>query len=273
MKFDSQVTPDQQNQSQIGVDMDREFVQDAHEAPEQSSKADARDTPTCGCSGKHGKGAGEGHKQSSCGCGGKGHKKGHGHGDAYHGCAHEDEVVDDHLSDEQEADQVGSEAFDELRQAQELAAQMQDRYTRLQAEWENFRKRTAQEAEATKTRSTQYLVEALIPVLDDIERALEHGQQANPEGEFKAFCEGLAAVHGKLLSALESKARLEVIDPAGEPFDALKHQAVGHVENAEVFEDTVADVYQKGYEQAGYVIRPAMVTITTGGPQRPSDEA
>lgn len=269
MKRDSQINPDQQNQSQIGVDMDREFVQDAHEAPEHPTEADARDTPGCGCSGKHGKGSGEGHKQGSCGCKGK---HDHGQEGEGHACAAEDTGASQDQNDEN-ADHGDSDASDELRQAQELAAQMQDRYTRLQAEWENFRKRTAQEAEATKTRSTQYLVEALIPVLDDIERALEHGQQANPEGEFKAFIEGLTAVHGKLLSALESKARLEVIDPSGEPFDALKHQAVGHVENADVYEDTVADVYQKGYEQAGYVIRPAMVTITTGGSQRPSEEA
>jgi molecular chaperone GrpE len=65
---------------------------------------------------------------------------------------------------------------------------------------------------------------------------------------------------------------VEVIDPAVEPFDALQLQAVATVDDAEAYDETVAAVYQKGYKMGGKVIRPAMVTVTTGGPKRPAEE-
>ena len=73
----------------------------------------------------------------------------------------------------------------------------------------------------------------------------------------------------------ERRSRTAPIDPAGEAFDALEHQAVGQVEDASVPDETVAQVYQKGYRLGKKVIRPAMVTISTGGPKREveSDDA
>lgn len=174
---------------------------------------------------------------------------------------------------EQAQDEIANEApSDPLAEAQEQARAFQDRFLRLQAEWDNYRKRTAQEAQQQRARAAEHLFEALIPIIDDLERALDHAETSKPEGEFAAFVEGVSAVHSKFVSALEAKG-LVTIDPAGEPFDALKHQAVGQVEDEEQYEDTVAAVYQKGYELGGYVLRPAMVTITTGGTQRPAQEA
>ena len=65
---------------------------------------------------------------------------------------------------------------------------------------------------------------------------------------------------------------MEVINPAGDPFDALEAQAVGTGPDEEAYDETVHDVYQKGYKMGKKVIRPAMVTITTGGPKRPKEE-
>ena len=70
-----------------------------------------------------------------------------------------------------------------------------------------------------------------------------------------------------------AKEGVEPIDPAGEPFDPLAHQAVGRVEDAEAFDETVAQVYQKGYKMGDKVIRTAMVTVTYGGPKRPVEQA
>ena len=67
------------------------------------------------------------------------------------------------------------------------------------------------------------------------------------------------------------KQGVEVIDPAGQPFDPQDHQAVGRVENADEYDETVADVYQKGYRLGGKVVRPAMVTVTYGGAKRPAE--
>ena len=69
------------------------------------------------------------------------------------------------------------------------------------------------------------------------------------------------------------KQGVEVIDPAGQPFNPMDHQAVGRVENADEYDETVADVYQKGYRMGGKVVRPAMVTVTYGGAKRPAEPA
>ena len=113
----------------------------------------------------------------------------------------------------------------------------------------------------------------LLPVLDDMERASAHATQtADGDEAMLQFVAGVDAVHDKMVSVL-GKEGVEVIDPAGEPFDPLVHQAVGREENAEAYDETVAQVYQRGYRMGGKVIRTAMVTVTYGGPKRPEPEA
>lgn len=155
---------------------------------------------------------------------------------------------------------------DELSLAKAEAAAMRDKYLRLQAEWDNFRKRTAEQAEDTRRRATERLMGDVLPVLDDFERAVAHAE-ANGEA---GLLDGVKAISSKLSGVL-GKHGLEAIDPAGQAFDALEHQAVGQVDDSSVFNETVAQVYQKGYRMGTKVIRPAMVTITTGGPKRPSE--
>ena len=163
-------------------------------------------------------------------------------------------------------------AVEEAEAAKKEAADASDRLLRLQADWDNYRRRTAAERIAERERAAEKLVTNLLPVLDDMERASEHAAQ-NAEGDEKVtqFVEGVMAVHAKMLDIL-GKEGVEVIDPAGEPFDPLVHQAVGREENAEAYDETVAQVYQKGYRMGGKVIRSAMVTVTYGGPKRPVEE-
>ena len=162
---------------------------------------------------------------------------------------------------------------EELEAAKKEAADASDRLLRLQADWDNYRRRTAAERIAERERAAEKLVTNLLPVLDDMERASEHATQ-NAEGDEKVtqFVEGVMAVHAKMLDIL-SKEGVEVIDPAGQAFDPLVHQAVGREENTEAFDETVAQVYQKGYRMGGKVIRSAMVTVTYGGPKRPAEES
>ena len=160
----------------------------------------------------------------------------------------------------------------DLEAARKAADEANERYLRLEAEWDNFRKRTAREREAEKVRAAESLVLRLLPVVDDMERALDHAAKSQPEGEFAQFVEGVNAMHAKLADVL-AKEGVEVIDPAGQAFDMHEHQAVGHVDDAEAFDETVRDVYQKGYRMGSRVIRPAMVTVTKGGPRRPAPDA
>jgi molecular chaperone GrpE len=163
-------------------------------------------------------------------------------------------------------------ATEEAEAAKKEAADASDRLLRLQAEWENYRRRTAQERLAERERAAERLVTNLLPVLDDMERASAHATQT-AEGDEKVaqFVDGVMAVHAKMLDIL-AKENVEVIDPAGEPFDPLVHQAVGRQEDTEAYDESVAQVYQKGYRMGGKVIRPAMVTVTFGGPKRPAEE-
>ena len=111
----------------------------------------------------------------------------------------------------------------------------------------------------------------LLPVVDDIERAIDHARSQELSDDFKQFVDGVDAVHAKLLDVFAHEG-VEPIDPKGEAFDPLEHQAVGRVEDASQYDETVNDVYQKGYRMADRILRSAMVTVTYGGEKRPAPE-
>lgn len=163
-----------------------------------------------------------------------------------------------------------AETQEESLAAQAAADEAQARYQRLQADWDNFRKRTAQERVAERERAAESVIEALLPAVDDLERAVEHAESADDEAA-RALAQGVSAVHQKILAVFE-KNGVRVIDPVGEPFDALQCQAVGTVEDPEAYADTVAAVLRRGYALGAKVIRPAMVQVTVGGPTRPAPE-
>lgn len=165
------------------------------------------------------------------------------------------------------ADAAAKATSDLLDQAQKSAADWQDKFMRLHAEWDTYRRRTAEDRLQEKERANENLMKDLLPVLDDFERTIAY---ANENG-VDQLLEGVEAVQSKLLNVLTSDG-LEPVDPKDEAFDALEHQAVGTVENPDVPDETVAQVYQKGYKMGGKVLRPAMVQVTTGGPQRPKED-
>lgn len=162
-----------------------------------------------------------------------------------------------------DADALAAAAAEALVAAQTEAAEWKDKFMRLHAEWDTYRRRTTEQREAEKARAAEKLVTSLLPVIDDFERTIDY---ATNNGE-KGLLGGVEAVHSKLLDVLQ-KDGLQVIDPAGEAFDALESQAVATVDDATVPDETVAEVYQKGYRLGAKVLRPAMVTVTTGGPKR-----
>lgn len=141
-----------------------------------------------------------------------------------------------------------------------------DKYLRLHADWDNYRRRMDEQRADERVRATENLMRDLIPLIDDMKHALDWAQK-NGAAE---LAEGFTAIDTKYRAALE-KHGLQEIDPAGEPFDPLVHQAVSTVPDDSVYDETVRDVYQKGYKLGVKVIRPAMVTITTGGEKRPSE--
>ena len=158
---------------------------------------------------------------------------------------------------------------DELvAQAQAEAKDWQDKYLRLHAEWDTYRRRTAEQREQERVRAGEKLVEKLLPVIDDFERTIDYAEKNGEAG----LIDGVNAVHNKFVNVLESGG-VQVINPAGEAFDALECQAVATVDDASVPDETVHEVYQKGYKMGTKVLRAAMVTVTTGGPKRPKPES
>lgn len=176
--------------------------------------------------------------------------------------------ADDIVAEAEAVVEEAAAAADELEQAKKEAAEWQDRYLRLHAEWDTYRRRTTEQRAEEKARATEKLMEDLLPVLDDFERSVAYAEENGEAG----LLDGVKAVQTKLLNVLV-KGGLAVIDPAGEAYDALEAQAVATVPDDEAFEETVRDVYQKGYKMGKKVLRPAMVTVTTGGPKRPKDES
>lgn len=166
-----------------------------------------------------------------------------------------------------QADEPEPDEGAELEAAKKEAAELKDRYARLQAEWDNFRKRTASERESERARAAESLVTDLLPALDDIERAINHARES---GDGSSLVEGVEAIQSKFLQIL-AKHKVEQVEALGSAFDAMKHQAVGTAEDASVPEETVLQVYQQGYKMGDRVIRPAMVVTSTGGPARDSE--
>ncbi|AEB06264.1 GrpE protein [Coriobacterium glomerans PW2] len=158
------------------------------------------------------------------------------------------------------------------KEAEDQAREAKERMARLQADWENYRRRTAAERLSERERATEKLICALLPVLDDMERAIEHARAQENSETGKQLTDGVDAVHTKMLDVLAHEG-VEAIDPKGEAFDPLEHQAVGRVEDKDLFDETVKDVYQKGYRIGGRSLRPAMVTVTYGGEKRPAPES
>lgn len=178
--------------------------------------------------------------------------------------APKDAGVDDELVSDlgAEFELRGDVVEDELQAARAEAVEWRDKSLRAQAEFENTKRRLEARHSDALLRAGERVVLNLLPVLDDLDRAIDHAV-----GDGSDVAEGLTAVQRKLLEVI-GKEGAAPIDPLGEAFDAEKHQAVSMSENAEVPDHTVVDVFQKGYEMHGRVLRPAMVVVSTGGPAR-----
>ncbi|MDQ3766605.1 MAG: nucleotide exchange factor GrpE [Actinomycetota bacterium] len=137
---------------------------------------------------------------------------------------------------------------------QEQPAQVSylDDLRRVQAEFANYRKRVMRDQAAAASRASARLIEGLLPVLDNFERALAHG-----EGEGDA---GIELVHKQFKEVLGDEG-LEEIPAHDVAFDPTVHEAVEAKESADVEEPTSVSVYRKGYRLKGQVVRPAMVVV------------
>ena len=137
-----------------------------------------------------------------------------------------------------------------------------DRHLRLAAEFDNYRKRMQREVEESRPRAQAELAGKLLDALDDLQRIADFDPETTSA---RALHEGAEMVERKLLRALEA-AGLELIDSDGKPFDPMVHEAITTVPTEVKDEDdTVADVFQKGYRFKGILLRPARVRVKKHG--------
>lgn len=131
-----------------------------------------------------------------------------------------------------------------------------DKYVRLLAEFQNYKRRTAKEKTDIRTYANEKIAGDLLPVMDNFERALATNAGDDPE----AYAKGMAMIFDQLKTALNNVGVKEV-EALGEDFDPTRHNAVMHSESEEYEEGKVCMVLQKGYELNGKIIRAAMVAV------------
>lgn len=145
---------------------------------------------------------------------------------------------------------------DELAQAKRQAEEYRDHLQRLQAEFDNYRKRVLKEQTRAVEMASQPLVMRLLEVLDEFDLAI---MAAGQQPDFEKFRKGVELVYAKLVDSLRSEG-LERIEAEGEPFDPAEHEALMQTGEGDA-EPHVAEVFRQGYRLKGTVIRPASVRV------------
>jgi molecular chaperone GrpE len=161
----------------------------------------------------------------------------------------------------------GSSEADMLKKLAEAASQVESlearleqaktQYVRLQADFDNFRRRTREEQARLSHTVTANVMKEILPVLDNMDRAMDHMEKDEKAGP---YIEGYALIQKGLKKVL-SDFGVKEIDAAGKAFDPHVHEAVMEVQSDDVDEDTVAMVFQKGYTMDDTVLRPAKVQV------------
>lgn len=147
----------------------------------------------------------------------------------------------------------------ELQEKQRLLEEQINQHKRLQADFENFRRRTRQEKEEMSGIVTQNLLREFLPVIDNFERALASAGSQDAAN----LLTGVEMIYRQFAQTLE-KAGLTPVEAVGLPFDPQKHEAIMQVPDESQEEGTVLEELQKGYAVAGKVIRPSMVKVVGG---------
>ncbi|MFQ2525384.1 nucleotide exchange factor GrpE [Aeromonas caviae] len=147
----------------------------------------------------------------------------------------------------------------QLEAAEQASLEERERAIRAVAEMENLRRRAAQDVEKAHKFALEKFAAELLPVLDNLERAIELADKENDT--LKPMIEGVELTLKSMQSGV-AKFGLVALDPTNQPFDPNAHQAMSMVPSADVAPNTVIAVMQKGYELNGRVIRPAMVMVS-----------
>lgn len=167
----------------------------------------------------------------------------------------QDEAIEE-TSDENIIEEIDPKD-QKINELQQLADENEEKYLRLYAEFENYKRRIQKENEINKTYQAQRVLTDILPAIDNIERAL---QIEGDDETFKSLQKGVQMVHESLINALKDNG-LEVIKTEGEAFDPNIHQAVVQDDNPDFESGEITQELQKGYKLKDRVLRPSMVKV------------
>ena len=165
-----------------------------------------------------------------------------------------EEIIEEDAVEELPEEEAGESLEDKIKALEEAAAADKDKYLRLLAEYDNFRKRSIQEKLNASSDATARAALEVISVIDNFERAVA------AECSDENYKKGVEMIYGQFLDVIK-KLGVEEIDALGKEFDPNMHNAVSQVEDENFGENTVSQVYQKGYKLGDKVIRCAMVVV------------
>lgn len=176
----------------------------------------------------------------------------------------QDDSIPKQLEGEAPAEPLsGSIAPDDLEQLKAKAGQADenwDKFLRAAAELDNYRKRVAREKEELLWSARETVISSLLPVLDNLERALDHSAEGTP------LHEGLLQVQKQFQRSLANFGLVEINARPGDVFDPTLHEAVSHVESADHSDGMIVEQLQSGYKLADRFLRPARVVVSKGLP-------
>lgn len=168
------------------------------------------------------------------------------------------ESKDETLNSRETATETALSMDEQLAAKAKEASDNWDRFLRERAELDNFRKRANREKEELLNYGYKSLIEEILPVLDNLERALAH----TPDDATDPLTEGIRMTHSMLVTALK-KFNVSPVEALGAKFDPDFHQAMTQVQTDEQPPNTVVDEFQKGYMLKDRLLRPAMVSVAT----------
>ena len=153
---------------------------------------------------------------------------------------------------------LSSEPATELEQLKTQAAESWDKFLRTAADFDNYRKRVARERDELSRFTRESVISALLPALDNLERALEHSAAGTP------LHDGLLQVQKQFARTLGEFGLVEISVAPGEVFDANLHEAVSHIESADQPDGAVIEQLQSAYKLGERLLRPARVVVSKG---------
>jgi len=158
------------------------------------------------------------------------------------------------------ANPIEEDPRQEANRLQTQLAEANDRLLRLQADFENYRRRAAREHQEAMQFGPQNVVKDMLSVVDNLGRAIDHARKS-AGGDLQGLLQGVELVQRELLSVLE-KHHVTEVDALGKPFNPAYHEAMAQIPDDSVPANTVIEVLQKGYQLRDRLLRPAQVVVT-----------